>query len=320
MKQTNFRAKRKRSALTNALIANFLNILIIAVFKLIINVIGPGHYNVPFGIIQLLLITAFWVGFNYYQFKDAGQESPGDYAFYLLMCMIPTLFFTLLSIIVSSINVGGSFSSTWNLLTFVVAPALYLYIPYGIIYRLIGNSLPLVVFMLICIVYICAVQFIGYLIGKKSRQEAMARIKKRREIEERQMAEQAEMAERAKKQRETEASRMVRQGMRRRMNPKPNRRDPLGDIEQPAVIQTEAFEPITDEMIAKVKAEQEAKKEARRKAAEARRARIKRMGVPAGSRKKKEAEAEQPQQTPDTNNTSNDDGPKWVIPGKGKQK
>lgn len=324
MKQANFRAKRKRSALTNALIANFLNIVIIAVFKLIINLIGPGHYNIPFGVIQLLLITAFWIGFNYYQFKDAGEEDKVDYGFYLLMCMIPTLFFTLLAIIISNVNIGNSFGSTWNALTFAVAPALYLYIPYGIIYRLIGTNLPLAAFMLICIVYICAAQFIGYLIGKKSRQEAMARIRKRQEIQERQIAEQAEMAERAKQQRETEASKIVRQGVRRRTTPKPNRRDPLSDIEQPAIIQTEAFEPITDEMIAKVKAEQEAKKEARRKASEARKAKIKRMNP--ASKKKSPAKTE-PSQTPTGKNPSEaqkdkeqNEGPQWVVPRKGGQK
>ena len=323
MKQANFRAKRKRSALINALIANFLNIVIIAIFKLIINLIGPGNYNIPFGIIQLVLITAFWIGFNYYQFKDAGEENTGDYGFYLLMCMIPTLFFTLLAILFSSINIGTSFGSTWNALTFAVAPALFLYIPYGIIYRLIGTYLPLAVFMLICIVFICVAQFIGYQIGKKSRQEAMARIRKRQEIQKRQIAEQAEMAERAKQQRETEASRMVRQGVRRR-TPKPNRRDPLGDIEQPAVIQTEAFEPITDEMIAKVKAEQEAKKEARRKAAEARKAKIRKVSPI--SRKRNASQSNSPQTTSDQNTPEThkekeqDESPKWVIPGKGGQK
>ena len=321
MKQANFRAKRKRGALTNALIANFLNIVIIAIFKLIINLIGPGNYNIPFGIIQLVLISAFWIGFNYYQFKDAGEEDTKDYVFYLLMCMAPMLFFTLIAIIFSSINIGTSFGSTWNALTFAVAPALYLCIPYGIFYRLIGMNIPMAVFMLICIVYICAVQFIGYLIGKKSRQEAIARVRKRQEIQERKIAEQAEMAERAKQQRETEASRIVRQGVRKRTNPKPNRRDPLSDIEQPAVIQTEAFEPITDEMIAKVKTEQEAKKEARRKASEARKAKIKRMTASPISRQKSETQKKPPQTTSEKNDTDaqkeQEQRPKWIIPGKG---
>ena len=58
--------KRKHDALNTAIASNFINIVLILIFKTIVNAIsGNGNYNVFFGVVQIVLIAVFWLGFNY---------------------------------------------------------------------------------------------------------------------------------------------------------------------------------------------------------------------------------------------------------------
>lgn len=255
MKQENFRMKRKHDALNTAIASNFINIVLILIFKTIVNAISSsGNYNVFFGVVQIVLIAVFWLGFNYMAFRETSEENSREYSFYLIMCMIPMAFFTIITIIIMVSGGSGPFSGIWNALTFAVAPTVFLYLPYGLIYHVSGGAIPMAAFFIICFVLIIALQVIGYALGAKSRKDSEAEIRKRRAREEKYMAQQKQMAMEANKKLEasnTEASRMVRQAARKRSlgEEKPDPRDPLSDVESPAVIQTEAFTPITDQMI-----------------------------------------------------------------------
>lgn len=325
MKQENFRIKRKLNAFTTALISNFLNIVIILILKGILGLFGNnGQYNVFYGIVEFVIITLFWVGFNYYSFRDTSQEDNREYSLYLIVDMIPIAVLTIISIVVMYIGTGTQFSTTWNALTFAVAPTLFVYLPYGFLYHIFGSMIPIAAFFIICMVYIVGLQLAGYALGNKSRRETQARLRKRRAQEEKFMAEQKEMAIKANKRMQnnnTAASRMVRQAARKRSirpdnKPKIDKRDPLNDVTSNPIIQTEAFSPITDEMIEE--AMKKEKQTAAQKELEKRKAREQKERPAQNSRRTPTRTAPSGTRRKQPENQVNDkrqNGPAWVVPG-----
>ncbi|SDX85694.1 hypothetical protein [Eubacterium barkeri] len=260
MKQENYRNRRKINAINTALAANFSYIVIVLIFKGIFDALGLGNtgsYHLIFGGIEFVVVSVFLIAFNWVSFKDASLESNGTYGRFLLLEMIPIGMMTLVTIVLTYVGTNGSFNADWNVATFIVAPTLFWYLPFGIIFNF-ASMIPLAAFMAICLVYMIGLQFIGFAIGGKSRAFAKEREQKRLVQERQIMQRQNEMARQAAYNTGAISTQAVREGLQsqgggRRPQTRPamalDPRDPLGDVDQPAIIQTEAFSSITDEMI-----------------------------------------------------------------------
>lgn len=323
MKLENFRAGRKRNALTSALLSNLLYFVLVIILKEITNAVSGDGYNVVFGFVQLALVCIYWIGINYFFFKDTIEENRRSYITYLIASMVPMLIFMLITFALMIKGLNGGFALTWNALTFAVAPTLFVFLPYGVIYHFVGNMIPIVVFFIICFVLMAGLQVVGYAAGTKSRRRALARRKKRQMLEEKRIAEQKQKAQQAQEQMQrgsAEASRIVRQQVRRR-NVKPKKkitRDPFADIEQPAVVETEAFTPITDEEIERVTRELEKEKKERAQA-ERKKKREEAQARAAAAKASREKAAEdkaaaKAERKKTSSGKGSSDGPNWVIP------
>ena len=293
MKQENYRNRRKINAINTALAANFSYIVIVLIFKGIFDALGLGNagsYNLIFGGIEFVVVSVFLIAFNWVSFKDASLESNGTYGRFLLLEMIPIGMMTLATIVLTYVGTNGSFNADWNVATFIVAPTLFWYLPFGIIFNF-ASMIPLAAFMAICLVYMVGLQFIGFAIGGKSRAFAKEREQKRLVQERQIMQRQNEMARQAAYNTGAISTQAVREGLqsqggRRRPQTRAmalDPRDPLGDVDQPAIIQTEAFSSITDEMIEEAVRNQKIKS-AQQKSAERRAAT---QGLPTVSQRKK---------------------------------
>ena len=260
MKQINYRNRRKINPINRALMANFTYILMILIFKGIFDASGMGNagsYNMVFGGIEFAVMSVFLIVFNWISFKDTSIDSNKTYSRFLIHELIPIVVMTILTIAVTYLMNSQSFSAQWNVATFVIAPTLFYYLPYGFLYNFL-SMLPLAAFMGICLVYMILLQFIGFLMGSKSRAYAKEREQKRMIQERKIMERQNKMAREAAEntgvispqpQIDFEKPRLKMEPPKKKTAPVVDPKDPLADVDQPAVIYTEAFTSITDEMI-----------------------------------------------------------------------
>jgi hypothetical protein len=243
MKQENYRNKRKLNAITTALMGNFLYILVVLILKGILDALGnTGTYHLVYGIVEFVLISLFLVLFNWLSFRNAAKEDNHAFGKYLILAMIPILVMTIISIIVTYAGTSGDFSGNWNAMTFAISPTLFWYLPYGLIYFLTGSTIPIAAFMFICLVYMILLECLGYAMGAKSRAYSLEREQKRLMQDRKSLERQDAMAQQRSEQ-ARQADAQAWEAARRDV------KDPLGDVDQPAVIQTEAFTSITDDMI-----------------------------------------------------------------------
>lgn len=267
MKQENYRNKRKINRLTTALLGIFFYILLVLLLKSFQNLFVPGSTAmVIFTMVEMIIVSLYLVGYTWYNFNNASLEDHKSFWKYILFIMIPITVMTLLTIIISYVGGESGFNGVWNSVTFIIAPTLFLYIPFGFIYSFM-SMLPLGIFMVLCLFYMVAMQYIGYVLGAPSRKFAKEREIRRMEQDQLVMRKQDEMARQASK------ARAVQEEIRQKQQQHHvivDERDPLKDIENTPVVQTEAFSIITDDMVAdaerrqKIKTHQQ-KLEARRR-------------------------------------------------------
>lgn len=257
------RLRHRLNSLSTALLANVLNLLIILILKGILDVgfKSNGHYNMGYGVVQLAVIVAFWLYITYAAFKSSSDVDDNQvFGKYLLYSLLPMLIMTVLTtIIMIKGHTGIRFIKSWNAFTFVVSPTLYLFLPFGVLSVWFGSRVPAIAFFYICIGIIAAAQIVGYAIGSQSRKVSEAKDRKRKALEDKYMLEQQEKAQTGESEAPAEPE-MPKEKLARK--PKPRRADasdPLGDVDSPAVIETEAFSPITDEMVEKVLREERRK-------------------------------------------------------------
>lgn len=167
MKIYNQRISRTFSASTAALIAVIFYIIIAVALNLIQSVIDPtgDTYNEAFGIIQLIIVTLYWIGINYYFFSRPGRTGVGAIVTYLVFTILPIALFTIASICIVEFYPTTDFILSWNLLTWVISPTIFWYLPYSYIYYAFGYSFSLTVFMGVILIYNIAMIFIGIILG-----------------------------------------------------------------------------------------------------------------------------------------------------------
>lgn len=246
MKQENYRNKMKVNHTITALLGIFFYVLLVLILKTIQNWIDVGTTGMTiFGVFKLIIVMAFFIFYSWWNFKSASQETFGTFLKYLVLMMIPFLVMTIITIILTYTASNSSFGSNWNAVTFFIAPTVFCFIPFGIIYQVM-SSLPVAVFFIICLLFMAVFQIIGFLLGNGSRKFAKERELIRAEQDRKMMKRQDEMARRAIENRQRNEERR-RSTERRRTVVDEN--DPLKDIESTAVVETEAFSMITDDMI-----------------------------------------------------------------------
>lgn len=269
--------RRRLNAINSALFANVLNVVMILILRGIQSLLpNTGTYNVAYGIVEIAVMAAFWFIYTYRLFSTSTEDNRKLFLQYLVLMILPMVIYTGIccAVLIATAN-NASFMRTWNGFTFGVAPALFLYLPYGLIYHFLPDTLSILVFFAIDLVLIVAVQAIGYVIGKHKLTSDEAKERKRKALEDKLEAEEKEAAAKGAAQPESRPQPAMAKKTpvttRRRRPARPAKDDVFSDVENKAIVETEAFTPITDEMIEEVMREE--RKKQREDAQQARKAR-----------------------------------------------
>lgn len=160
------RRKRRLSALEAAVLGNSLYIVIVLIFKNVFDVIRTSNFNFLFNSIQLLTVGVFWITLFMICFKNiSGNEKPKAFK-YILYSLIPIIVLTVTLSLVSIFIPGQDTNSIWNQFTFLAAPTIFWYLPFGLIYQLIGNQLSIFAFFGISIMLTIVFQILGIVLGR----------------------------------------------------------------------------------------------------------------------------------------------------------
>ncbi|MEO1816156.1 MAG: hypothetical protein ABGU93_11300 [Acetobacterium sp.] len=158
--------KRRLSALEAAVLGNILYIVIVLIFKNVFDVIRTSDFNYLFNGIQLLTIGVFWITLFAICFKSiSGNEKPKAFR-YVLYSLVPIIVLTVTLTVVSSIFPGQDTNSIWNQFAFIAAPTIFWYLPYGLIYQLIGSEISIFAFFGIALALTIAFQVFGIVLGR----------------------------------------------------------------------------------------------------------------------------------------------------------
>lgn len=102
--------------------------------------IRTSDFNYLFNGIQLLTVGAFWITLLVICFKNiSGNEKPKAFR-YVLYSLVPIIVLTATLTVVSIMFPGQDTNSIWNQFAFIAAPTIFWYLPYGLIYQLIGGE------------------------------------------------------------------------------------------------------------------------------------------------------------------------------------
>lgn len=258
MNQNNYHIKKRMSPIETALLGNLIYIVLVLILKNVLDLIGnDGNYKLWFGAIELVITAGYWIILNWFLFRNPASHQDGSYAKYIFFSLLPILVFTIIATVVIYTAPGTNFTSAWNEFTFLVAPTIFWFLPYGLIYHFIGSALPIVVYFGICLVLVVIFQSIGIAMGSGRRRKLRERAEKReREKEEKEKVSVEKVIEPYNKKRRPAASQQpAAQKPKKKAQPKPQPKkadpnDPFGDDDdQPQIIYTEAFSVITDEML-----------------------------------------------------------------------
>jgi len=158
--------KRRLSALEAAVLGNILYIVLVLIFKNIFDLIRSNDFNYLFNGIQLLTVGLFWMTLFAVCFKNiSGNEKPKTFK-YVFYSLIPIIVLTATLTIVATMNPGQDTNSIWNQFAFIAAPTIFWYLPYGLIYQLIGNEISIFVLFGIGLVLTIVFQVIGIVLGR----------------------------------------------------------------------------------------------------------------------------------------------------------
>lgn len=262
MNQNNYHIKKRMSPIETALIGNLIYVVLVLIFKGILDLMGnDGNYGIVFGAVEFVLTAAYWIGLNWFLFRNPASHQDGSYGRYVLFSLLPILVFTIISSVVIYTAPGTEFTSAWNQFTFLVAPTIFWYLPFGIIYNFIGSYLPIVAYFGLCLLMVIIFQVIGISLGAGRRKALRERAQKRSQQLAREEAITVEKVVEPfnKKRRQQQAAQTAevqpkpeRKAKKRPEQPKPrkiNPKDPFDEGEQTQIIYTETFSAITDEMI-----------------------------------------------------------------------
>lgn len=158
--------KRRLSALEAAVLGNILYIVIVLVYKNVFDAIRTSDFNYLFNTIQFVTVGAFWITLFAICFKSiSANEKPRAFK-YILFSLIPIVALTVALTLVSTLMPGQDTSSIWNQFAFIAAPTIFWYLPFGLIYQLIGSQISIFAFFGIALIFTVAFQVIGIIAGR----------------------------------------------------------------------------------------------------------------------------------------------------------
>lgn len=158
--------KRRLSALEAAVLGNILYIVIVLIFKNVFDLIRTSDFNYLFNGIQLLTVGAFWITLFAICFKNiSGNEKPKAFR-YVLYSLVPIIVLTGTLTVVSTMFPGQDTNSIWNQFAFIAAPTIFWYLPYGLIYQLIGGETSIFILFGIGLVLTIIFQVFGIILGR----------------------------------------------------------------------------------------------------------------------------------------------------------
>ncbi|MEG0074464.1 MAG: hypothetical protein RR691_01110 [Eubacterium sp.] len=258
MNQNNYHIKKRIGHLEAALLGNLIYIMLVLLFKTVLNFTSDtGHYNIIFGILFFVFISVYWIGFNWLAFrKTLSQGKKGYYYKYMMCSMLPIFVLTVISSCIITVVPQISFGTSWSGFAFFVAPTIFWFLPYGLIFHFIGNFVPIILYFVICFVYIVILQIIGIALGSGNR-----KILRERQMDKMEQKEAINPIQN-KKPLGVEQSVALKNQKAKKKTPakkKHDSKDPFGDEDQTQIIYTEAFSVITDEMIAEADAQKNQK-------------------------------------------------------------
>lgn len=260
MNRNMYRLKRRMTPIESALAANLFYIIIVLIFKKLTDLTASGDsYNYFLGAVELIVTAVFWIGYNWVIFRRASHKKQGSYAGYIILTMLPIFVASVMMTLAIYLMPGTTFGRAWNEFTFLVAPTVFWYMPFGILYAFIGKSLPMIVFVFICFILVIVFQIIGIAIGSKQRQHM------REEAEREELEMQKISAKRAAEPfRQQPVAPQTTVSRRPPRKEKQSKDDPFGDDDE-HIIYTEAFTPISDEMLAAVNRDKKVSRQNKKK-------------------------------------------------------
>ncbi|MBK5244041.1 MAG: UbiA prenyltransferase family protein [Eubacteriaceae bacterium] len=171
--------KRRLTAIEAAVLGNILYLIIVIIFKSVFNIVGrTSGFNYLFNGIELAVVGLFWIILFARSFKNIYAGEKPRYIKYIFFTLIPIIILTVALTLVSMLWPGQDTNSIWNQFTFLAAPTIFWYLPYGLIYQLIGHYVSIYVFFGIALGVTVLFQMIGIVagqrMGKKYREETRA--------------------------------------------------------------------------------------------------------------------------------------------------
>jgi|LGVE01.1.fsa_nt_gb hypothetical protein len=187
------RRKRRLSPLETGIIGNIAYLLIVVILKSIFDIIGrSGSFNYLFNGVELGIVAIFWIGLFALNFKNIYAGEKAQSIKYIFVIMIPIVLLTITFTIVSMYFPGQDSNSIWNQFSFLGAPTIFWYLPFGLIYQLIENYVSIFVFFGIAIIMTIIFQSIGIIlgrvIGRKYWEETRIEAQEEAEIEKRMLS------------------------------------------------------------------------------------------------------------------------------------
>ncbi|MBC3888466.1 hypothetical protein GH810_09115 [Acetobacterium paludosum] len=158
--------KRRLSPLEAAVLGNILYLVIVLIFKGVFDVIRTDNFNYLFSGVQLLTVGIFWIALFVICFKNIGANEKPKTLKYIFFSLIPIVVLSVLLTAVSVLAPGQDTSSVWNQFAFLAAPTIFWYLPFGLIYQLIGSNISIFIFFGISLIFTVVFQLIGIVLGR----------------------------------------------------------------------------------------------------------------------------------------------------------
>lgn len=158
--------KRRLSALEAAVIGNILYIVIVLIYKNVFDTIRTSDFNYLFNTVQFVTVGAFWITLFAICFKSISANEKPRALKYIIFNLIPIVALTVTLTIISTLMPGQDTSSIWNQFAFIAAPTIFWYLPFGLIYQLIGSQISIFAFFGIALIFTVAFQVIGIITGR----------------------------------------------------------------------------------------------------------------------------------------------------------
>lgn len=260
MKIYDLKVSNKLSVSTAALFGVLIYLFIVIVLNIIQSFVDPTNegYNLVYGVIQFLIATLYWIVYNYLIFSRPGQTSFSSAITYLVFTLLPISVFTLASSIMIYFYPTTDFTLSWNILSWIIAPAMFWYLPYSYIFYAFGYYINVPIFMGLMLAYVFLIEIIGIVLGLARRAhvtELEEAVKRQRERS-RQMRKNPKLAfESIKNEEEPPTSAIITPTVEMENEKLFTGTNPFREVDEDKIIYTEAFQKVDSKILEKVNQE-----------------------------------------------------------------